>query len=90
MKHYLKGSTTLLVQHGKMNIYLALILAMIVGRLAFALGLLLLGMFIELPYGPLEFFAAGGAAITGIPGIIIQIIIIPALVAALKRTGNIS
>ncbi|HDL02533.1 MAG TPA: ECF transporter S component [candidate division Zixibacteria bacterium] len=74
----------------KMNIYLALILAMIVGRLTFALGLLLLGMFIELPYGPLEFFAAGGAVVTGIPGIIIQIIVIPPLVAALKRSGNIS
>ena len=74
----------------KLNIYLALIAAMIVGRLAFALGLLVLGRFIELPYGPLEFFAAGGAVITGIPGIIIQIIIIPPIVAALKRAGNIA
>lgn len=74
----------------KLNIYLALIAAMIIGRLAFALGLLILGRFIELPYGPLEFFAAGGAVITGIPGIIIQIIIIPPIVAALKRAGNVA
>jgi len=59
-------------------------------RIAFALGLFLLGAFIELPYGPLEFFAAGGAMVSGIPGIVIQIIIIPPLVAALKRAGNIS
>ncbi|MEW5924115.1 MAG: ECF transporter S component [Candidatus Zixiibacteriota bacterium] len=72
----------------KLNIYVALIAAMVVGRLAFALGLLILGRFIELPYGPLEFFAAGGAVVTGIPGIIIQIIIIPPIVAALKRAGN--
>ncbi len=74
----------------KLNIYVALIAAMIIGRLAFALGLLILGKFIELPYGPLEFFAAGGAVVTGIPGIIIQIIIIPPIIAALKRAGNIS
>jgi len=74
----------------KLNIYLSLIIAMVVGRIAFAIGLFLLGAFIELPYGPLEFFAAGGAMVSGIPGIVIQIIIIPPLVAALKRAGNIS
>jgi riboflavin transporter FmnP len=71
----------------RLNIYLALIIAMIVGRLMFALGLVILGRFIQLPYGPLQFLAAGGAMATGLPGIIIQIIIIPPIVAALKRTG---
>jgi len=71
----------------KLNIYLSLIIAMIVGRLMFALGLIVLGRFIELPYGALEFIAAGGAMITGLPGIIIQIIIIPPIVAAIKRSG---
>lgn len=70
------------------NIYVALIAAMAVGRLAFALGLIILGRFVDLPYGPLEFFAAGGAVVTGIPGIIIQIIIIPPIVAAIKRTNR--
>ena len=70
----------------KLNIYLSLILSMIIGRLAFALGLFVLGLFMALPYGPVEFFAAGGAVLTGIPGIIIQIIIIPPLVASIKRT----
>ena len=72
----------------KLNIYLSLILSMVIGRLAFALGLLILGMFIALPYGPVQFFAAGGAVLTGIPGIAIQIIIIPPLVASIKRVGK--
>lgn len=67
-----------------LNIYFALIVSMILGRFAFAFGLVILGRLIELPYGPLEFFAVSGAVVTGIPGIIIQIIIIPPIAAALK------
>jgi riboflavin transporter FmnP len=70
-----------------LNIYIALILAMIVGRIMFGVGLLLLGLFMELPYTAAQFFSTGGAIVTGIPGIIIQLIVIPLLVAALKRTG---
>ena len=58
---------------------------MIVGRIVFGLSLLVLGLFIELPYGVAEFFAAGGALVTGLPGIVIQIILIPILVAAIRR-----
>jgi len=72
----------------KLNIYISLLVAMIVGRLFFALGLIILGLFIALPYGPAQFFAVGGAAITGIPGIIVQLIIIPPLVLSLKRMGK--
>ncbi len=70
----------------KLNIYISLIAAMIVGRLAFALGLAVLGLFMALPYGPVQFIAAGGAMLTGWPGILIQLIIIPPLVAAINRT----
>ena len=70
------------------NIYLALLIAMVAGRLAFALGLIILGRFVDLPYGPLEFFAAGGAVVTGVPGIIIQFIIIPPVVAAIKQASR--
>ena len=69
----------------KLNIYIALIAAMIVGRLMFGLGLLILGLFIELPYSAAVFFSSGGAILTGLPGIAIQIIIIPIIVAAVKR-----
>ncbi|MCX6827809.1 MAG: ECF transporter S component [candidate division Zixibacteria bacterium] len=70
----------------RLNIYLTLIIAMVFGRLAFALGLVVLGRFIDLPYGPLQFFAAGGAMVAGLPGIILQLLIIPPMVAAVNRT----
>lgn len=69
----------------KLNIYISLIAAMIVGRLAFAFGLAVLGLFVALPYGPVQFIAAGGAMLTGWPGILLQIIIVPPLVAAINR-----
>lgn len=70
----------------KMNIYISLITAMILGRLMFGLGLFLLGLFIELPYTASAFFATGGAMLTGLPGIIVQIILIPVIVAAVNRS----
>lgn len=70
----------------KLNIYVSLIAAMIVGRLAFAAGLAVLGLFMALPYGPVQFIAAGGALLTGWPGILIQLIVIPPIVAAIRRT----
>jgi len=57
----------------KLNIYLSLLIAMIFGRLAFALGLFILGLFIALPYGPAQFFAAGGAVISGVPPLILSL-----------------
>jgi len=71
----------------KFNIFPALIISMIAGRLAFALGLFLLGMFIELPYGPIEYMA-GGILLTSWPGILIQMVLIPPLVYAIKRTSH--
>ena len=67
------------------NIYISLILAMIVGRIMFGLGLFGLGLFIDLPYTAAKFFSTGGAIVSGLPGIAVQIIAIPILVAALKR-----
>ncbi|MDD4050401.1 MAG: ECF transporter S component [candidate division Zixibacteria bacterium] len=66
-----------------MNIYISLIISMIVGRLGFALALLVLGTFIELPYGIGAYFKA--VIVTGLPGIIIQLVFIPPIVAALMR-----
>ena len=71
-----------------LNIYLSLILAMILGRLMFGLGLFILGVFIELPYDTAAFFSASGAVVTGLPGVAIQIVIIPIIVAAVKRGQN--
>ena len=69
----------------RMNIYVALILAMILGRIMFGLGLLVLGLFMKLPYTAAQFFSTGGALISGLPGIAIQVVLIPVIVAAVKR-----
>jgi hypothetical protein len=61
---------------------ISLLLAMILGRLAFALGLFLFGMFLSLPYGPEAFIKV--SVITGLPGIAIQLILIPILVEAVQ------
>ena len=72
-------------QRLRMNIYVTLLLAMIVGRLMFALGLLVLGLFMDLPYTAAAFFSSGGAVVTGLPGIIAQIILVPLIVAGVRR-----
>lgn len=71
-----------------LNIYIALILAMIVGRLMFGLGLFVLGMFIELPYSAATFFSTGGAIVSGLPGIAVQLVLIPLIVAAFHRSSK--
>lgn len=72
-----------------LNIYIALGISMILGRLAFALGLFILGFFIDMPYSAAALFSSGSAFITGLPGIIVQIIIIPVIVAAVKRNKTL-
>ncbi|MFQ5453481.1 MAG: ECF transporter S component [Candidatus Zixiibacteriota bacterium] len=69
----------------KMNVYVTLLTAMILGRIMFGLGLFILGLFMNLPYSAAAFFSTGGAIVTCFPGIIIQLIIIPIIVASLKR-----
>ncbi|MGB7062586.1 MAG: ECF transporter S component [Candidatus Zixiibacteriota bacterium] len=61
---------------------LSLLLAMILGRLAFALGLFIFGLFLSLPYGPEAFIKV--SVITGLPGIALQLILIPLLVEAVQ------
>ena len=67
------------------NVYVSLLAAMIAGRASFAGALLLLGMFMDLPYGVAQFFSATGAIVAGLPGIVLQIILVPLLVTAVKR-----
>jgi len=72
----------------RLNIYIALIAAMIFGRLMFALGLVLLGMMMDLPYTAAVYLSSGGAVMAGIPGLAIQIVVIPIIVAAVARRQN--
>lgn len=69
----------------RLNIYIALLAAMIVGRLMFALGLVILGLFMDLPYDPVVYFSAAGPIVSGLPGIVIQLFLIPVIVAAIRR-----
>ncbi len=67
----------------RLNIYIALVISLVLGRIGFAIGLLILGLFIELPYGVQTYFSI--SVVTGLPGIIIQLIVIPPIVAAVMR-----
>ena len=70
----------------RLNVYIALLAAMIVGRLMFALGLIVLGMFMDLPYTATVFFSTAGPMVAGLPGIAVQIVLIPVVVAAVRRS----
>lgn len=70
-----------LYQVKKMPLVSSLIISMILGRAGFALGLLILGVFVNLPYGFSTFLKV--SFITGLPGIAVQIVLIPSLVKAI-------
>lgn len=72
----------------RLNIYFALIAAIIVGRLMFGIGLLVLGLFMELPYNAAVFFSAAGPIVSGLPGIVAQIVLVPIIVAAVRRNRS--
>ncbi len=63
---------------------LSLLISMILGRLAFGLGLFILGQFLSLPYGLEAFIKV--SVISGLPGIAIQLILIPLLMEAVQLT----
>lgn len=78
----------------KLPLYPSLILAMLAGRLVNALALLAGVGLLGVPYPgisgsllPAVFGTVAGAAVTGIPGIVVQLTVIPLLVMALKRSG---
>ena len=70
----------------RFNLYFALVVALVLGRIGFALGLLVLGLFLELPYGVKTYFSV--AVVAGLPGIVIQLVFIPPIVAAVMRRQN--
>jgi len=67
-------------------IYVSLILSMICGRIVWGIVSLILYGFADKPF-TWQIFAAG-AVVNAIPGIILQIVIIPVIIIALKR-GNL-
>jgi len=70
----------------KMHVFLSLLLTLIGGRLAF--GLVSLAIFPLLGLRAVPLTAIFGASlITGLPGLVLQIVAVPAIVFALKRNG---
>jgi len=67
---------------------LSLLIAMILGRLAFAFGLFILGQFLSLPYGPEAFIKV--SLIAGLPGIALQLVLIPLLMEAVELARGMS
>lgn len=67
----------------RIPLIVSLLIALVVGRLAYALGLVIIGQFLALPFTPLQFLEY--STIVGIWGIVIQVIIIPPLVKGLER-----
>ncbi len=68
-----------------LNLYLALIGAMLAGRIVWGFVRFILAQATMQPF-TLEMFMAG-AFLTAVPGIIVQLILIPGIMAALKRAG---
>lgn len=73
----------------KLNPYFSLLISMICGRIVYGLGLVVsVYLFrLQIPFANTTAFFSG--IVTGMPGIIIQLLIIPPIVFALKKGGYI-
>ena len=85
MEQLSKRNTTDSGKNYVRNLYLALIGAMLAGRIVLGLVRFILARATMQPF-TMEMFMAG-AFLTAIPGIIVQLILIPGIMAALKRAG---
>lgn len=68
----------------KSNIFISLIVAMMTGRIVWGISRCIMAGFNALPFGMEAFIA--GAVTQAIPGIILQIILIPVIIFSLKRS----
>lgn len=71
----------------KMTLMPSLIISMIIGRVGGALMVLILGKGFGMPVPPIDKFLQG-ATIVALPGIIIQIILIPMIVNAYEKSKS--
>lgn len=69
----------------RLNIYASLIIAMLAGRAASGLTVFILQPLLGLKMSPVSYVI--GSVVTGLPGIIIQLILIPMIVLAVERAG---
>jgi len=77
------------VKQSIVNVYTALISAMIVGRIVYGVAMFILLVGLSLVDGRTYSFAAwwSGVVATSIPGIILQLVLIPLVVVALEKAG---
>lgn len=78
---------TLGLRNRRFGIYMSLIVSMLAGRMAYAISLVLAAALFSIQAGGLE--AVIAAATTGIFGIVIQLALIPPIVYALKKGGQL-
>lgn len=83
------AASSILYRKLKLNVYVSLIGSMIIGRIVAGIAVWVLASFFmaKLP-GPVLFIT--GAITKGIPGIIIQVVFIPAVVILLERNNFIN
>ena len=77
--------TGLLYRTMKRNVYLSLVAAMIIGRVVSGVAKAVFFGMASTPFGMAAFIS--GAFTTAIPGIILQLVLIPVLVMALEKAG---
>jgi riboflavin transporter FmnP len=71
----------------KWNAYFSLVTAMVAGRCSY--GLMFAALFFSHADGPFRAASVWTAVATGVPGIAIQLIIVPQILFAVKRYGNL-
>lgn len=79
-------TASLAVRRFKLNTLSSLLISMVSGRIAAGLSVALLVKLFGIKMSPIIYVK--GAIITGIPGIIIQLVFIPLLIYAIKRYFN--
>lgn len=72
-------------ESSKLSIYIKLIIAMICGRIASGIAMAIAVLLFALPIDPIT--AVVTAFVAGIPGIVLQLVIIPSTCILLKRGG---
>ena len=81
--------TGLFFQKLRLPTFPSLLLAMLGGRTIYFLSLVtaLQLLHLRLPFAASAWASAAGAVVTGLPGIVVQMVVIPALLLALKKGG---
>jgi hypothetical protein len=75
---------SMLTRKYKMNIILSIIIAMFFGRVVATVSVYILVLMFNIKLNPMLYIK--GAIVTGLPGILIQLLIIPILIKVIKQT----